>query len=86
MLEKVLLIVTIISSVLSLGLIGLLRSVIKELQDVVKRYKLAKADGNISDQETNEIAKETIEAVEAIIKLGVAIKKAFGIVKKKIKK
>lgn len=80
--EKFLLITTIVSSVLSLGLIKLLHVLIKEVKDVIETYKKANADGKITEAESQEITKETVEAVEASIKLGLAIKKAFGLIKK----
>lgn len=75
--EKLTLIIAIITSIASLGVYGVLRALIKEIKEVVEVYKKAKEDGTITEKETQEIAKECMQAIEQGIKLTYLIKKAI---------
>lgn len=75
--EKLTLIIAVVTGILSLGVIGVVKIFIKELKDVVAKYKEAKADNVITEKEMKEIAQECMEAIEQGIKLGYIIKKAF---------
>ena len=70
-------IIAVITSLSTLGVTAILRSVIKEAKEAIAKYKEAKADGYIDEKETLEIAQESFEAIEQIIKLGYALKKVF---------
>lgn len=60
------------------------RQLVKEIKDVVKTYKEAQADGDLSEAELVSIGKESIEALISALSFWKLLKKTFsGIFKKK---
>ena len=45
------------------------RIVVKELKDVAQKYKEASKDGKISEKEKEQLAKECMDAIMALVKL-----------------
>ena len=45
------------------------RMVVKELKDVAQKYKEASKDGNISEKEKEQLAKECMDVIMALVKL-----------------
>jgi p-aminobenzoyl-glutamate transporter AbgT len=45
------------------------RIVVKELKDVAQKYKEASKDGNISEKEKEQLAKECMDVIMALVKL-----------------
>lgn len=84
--EKIYLIIAIVTTILSAGLLKLATSFVKESKEAIKAYKDAMKDKKITEEEEKIIMKESIEAIESGLKLGFAVRKAFGLAKKKINK
>jgi hypothetical protein len=70
-------IIAIVSSIASLGLFAVVKTLIKEIKEVVSVFKDAKSDGSITEREMNKIAKEAIDVIEEGIKVGYLVKKIF---------
>lgn len=81
--EKLALIIAIITTITSLGLVKILITVIKEGREAINAYKKANEDNHIDAEEKVKIQKESLEFFEALLNLGFAVKKALGIIKKK---
>ena len=45
------------------------RIVVKELKDVAQKYKEASKDGNITEKEKAQLAKECMDVIMALVKL-----------------
>ena len=45
------------------------RIVVKELKDVAQKYKEASKDGNITEKEKEQLAKECMDDIMALVKL-----------------
>ncbi len=45
------------------------RIVVKELKDVAQKYKEASKDGNITEKEKEQLAKECMDVIMALVKL-----------------
>tara|TARA_R110002020_G_scaffold120466_1_gene274536 strand:+ start:84 stop:317 length:234 start_codon:yes stop_codon:yes gene_type:complete len=45
------------------------RIVVKELKDVAQKYKDASKDGKISEKEKEQLAKECMDVIMALVKL-----------------
>ncbi len=45
------------------------RMVVKELKDVAQKYKEASKDGKISEKEKEQLAKECMDVIMALVKL-----------------
>ena len=45
------------------------RIVVKELKDVAKKYQEASKDGKISEKEKEQLAKECMDVIMALVKL-----------------
>ena len=45
------------------------RIVVKELKDVAQTYKEASKDGKISEKEKEQLAKESMDVIMALVKL-----------------
>ena len=45
------------------------RIVVKELKDVAQKYKDASKDGKISEKEREQLAKECMDVIMALVKL-----------------
>ena len=45
------------------------RMVVKELKDVAQKYKEASKDGTISEKEKEQLAKECMDVIMALVKL-----------------
>tara|TARA_Y100001973_G_scaffold93927_1_gene145351 strand:- start:26 stop:259 length:234 start_codon:yes stop_codon:yes gene_type:complete len=45
------------------------RIVVKELKDVAQKYKEASKDGKISEKEKEQLAKECMDVIMALVKL-----------------
>ena len=45
------------------------RMVVKELKDVAQKYKEASKDGNITEKEKEQLAKECMDVIMALVKL-----------------
>ena len=70
-------IIAIFTTITSLGLFTMFRTLIKEVKELLNVVKEARADGNITEKETARIAKESIEVIEQLIKIGYLFKKVF---------
>ena len=70
-------IIAIATTLTSLGLFTMFKTLIKEVKEAVKVINEAKADGNISEKEMDLIAKESMEVIEQVIKIGYLLKKVF---------
>jgi len=70
-------IIAIVTSLTSLGLFAMVKTLIKEVKEAVNVVKEAKADGTITEKEMEKIAKESIEVIEQVIKIGFLFKKLF---------
>lgn len=70
-------IIAIVTSLTSLGLFAMVKTLIKEVKEAVKVVKEAKADGTITEKEMAKIAKESMEVIEQVIKIGFLFKKIF---------
>lgn len=74
--EKITLIIAVFSSLLSLGLIGVLRKFIKELKELVNKYNEYK-EGGFTEKELLSLADESMDVIREGIKLWNIIKKTF---------
>lgn len=81
--EKLALIIAIVTTVTSLGLVKILITVIKEGKEAINAYKKANEDKHIDEKEKAKIQKESLEFFEALLNFGLAFKKAFLMIKKK---
>ena len=45
------------------------RIVVKELKDVAQKYKEASKDGNITEKEKEQLAKECMDVVSSLVRL-----------------
>lgn len=70
-------IIAFVTSVTSLGLFAMFKTLVKEVKEAVSVVKEAKADGTITEKEMNKIAKEMIDVVEQVIKIGYIFRKLF---------
>ena len=70
-------IVAIVTTLTSLGLVSMLKTLIKETKEAVNTVKNAKADGLITEKEMDKIAKESFEVIEQVIKIGYLFRKLF---------
>lgn len=70
-------IVAIVTSLTSLGIFAMFKALIKEIKDVVKVVREAKADHVITEKEMGKITKESMEAIEQVIKIGYLFKRIF---------
>jgi len=80
--EKVQLILTIITGVFSLGLIAVLRNIIKEVQEARDKWEEINADGERTEKELLSFAKEVMDVINEAIKFWGIIKKLIGMKKK----
>lgn len=72
-------IIAIVTGATSLGLFAVVKTLIKELKELVKAVKDAKYDNIISEKEMDKIARESMDVVEQLIKIGYLIKRIFKI-------
>ena len=70
-------IVAIVTTLTSLGLVSMLKTLIKETKEAVNNVKKAKEDGMITEKEMDKIAKESFEVIEQVIKIGYLFRKLF---------
>jgi len=70
-------IIAIVTSLTSLGLFTMLKTLIKETKEAVNSVKKAKEDGKITEEEMEIISKESFEVIEQVIKIGYLFKKVF---------
>ena len=70
-------IIAIVTSITSLGLFAMFKTLIKEVKEAVKVIKEAKADGKVTEKEMIAIAKESIDVIEQVIKIGYLVRKIF---------
>lgn len=70
-------IIAIVTTLTSLGLFSMLKTLIKETKEAVKTVNEAKADGLITEKEMEKISKESFEVIEQVIKIGYLVKKVF---------
>lgn len=82
--EKITVIIAIVSSILSLGMIGIVRGFIKELKEAIAEYNKAKEDG-FTDEERIKVADAFIDVIQEGVKIWNVVLKAIGIIKKKKK-
>ena len=74
---KLEIVIALVTSLASIGFYGVLRKFISEVKEIIETYKQAKSDGVITDKEMQDIAKESMEALEQGIKLVYMLKKVF---------
>ena len=70
-------IIAIVTSITSLGLFAMFKTLIKEVKEAVKVIKEAKADGKVTEKEMIAFAKESIDVIEQVIKIGYLVRKIF---------
>jgi len=70
-------IIAVVTSLTSLGLFAMLRVLVKEIKEFVYTVKKAKADKVVTEKEMLSIAKEGIDVMEQVIKIGYIFKKMF---------
>jgi hypothetical protein len=76
-------ITTIVAAASSLGLIAVVRNLVKECKDVYNKWESINQDNKITEKELLEFAKEAMEVVKEVIKIGYIVKKLFGFAKNK---
>lgn len=76
-------IIAIGAGISSLGLIAVVRNIIKELKEAHKKWEEINADGVRTEKELIEFAKEAMDVISEAVRLGYIIKKLFGMAKKK---
>jgi len=70
-------IIAVFASITSLGLWAMVKTLIKEVKEAVKVVNEAKSDGTITEKEMVKIAKESMEVIEQVIKIGYLVRKLF---------
>lgn len=80
--EKITLIIAIITSILSLGLFGVIKSFVKELKELIDYYNQAKKDG-FTDEERIRLSDELFDVMREGLKFYNIIMKAIGKIKRK---
>lgn len=75
--EKVYLIITVISTLVSIGAFGIVSSLIKKLKKVRLEWDEMNADGKKTERELLEFAQACMDVIVELIKLSTIIKKAF---------
>ena len=70
-------IITVVAAASSLGLVAVVRNLIKECKDVYSKWIEINKDNKVTEKELIEFANEAMEAIREVIKISYMIKKIF---------